>query len=47
MGKMGEGGEGQWEVQVFSYGMNKSQGSKAQHREYSQWYCNSIVRDRW
>ena len=36
-------GEGEWEIQASSDEMNKSQGLKVQHREYSQWYCNSVV----
>ena len=40
---LGKMGEGEWEIQAFSYGMNKSQGQKVQYRLYSQWYCNSIV----
>ena len=42
-GGMGKIGEGEWEIQASTYGMTKSWGYKAQHREYSQWYCNSIV----
>lgn len=33
---MGKMREGKWEVQVFNYEMNKSQGPKAQYREYDQ-----------
>ena len=36
-------GEGEREVQGSSYRMNKSQGSKVQHRESSQWYRNRII----
>ena len=36
-------GEGEREVQGSSYRMNKSQGSKVQHWESSQWYRNSII----
>jgi len=42
-GKMGKMGEGEWEIQASSSGMNKSWKEKAQPREYSQWYCNNIV----
>lgn len=35
--------EGKWAVQVSIYGMNKSQGQKVHHWEYSQWYCDSVV----
>lgn len=41
---MGEGGVGGME---FYYGMNKSWGKKVQHRDYSQWYCNSVCSQRW
>ena len=37
---MGKMGEGDWEVQASSYGMNKSQGWKVQHREYSHYDCS-------
>ena len=36
-------GEGEWEVQSSSYEMSKSQEQKAQHKEYSQCYCNRTV----
>ena len=33
---LGKMGEGEWKVQAFCYGMNKSRRKKAQHKEYSQ-----------
>lgn len=36
-------GEGQREIQASNYEMSKSQKLKAQHKEDSQWYCNSDV----
>jgi len=44
---LGQVAEGEWEVQTSSYGMNKSWEEKIQHKEYSQWYCNSVYGDRW
>lgn len=35
--------EGEWELQDPNYGMNKSQGGKVHHREYSQWYCKGCM----
>ena len=35
-GGMGKTGEKEWEIQASSYGINKSQGQKAQHKECSQ-----------
>lgn len=40
---VGKVGEGKWEIQVSSHGMNKSWGQKVQHREYNQWYRNSLA----
>ena len=34
--RMGKMGQAEWEIQSFSYGMNKSWEQKAQHKEYSQ-----------
>ena len=35
-GGTGKMGEREWEIQASSYGINKSQGQKAQHKECSQ-----------
>ena len=31
------------QVQTSSYKINKSRGCTLWHREYSQWYCNSVL----
>lgn len=40
---MGKMDERVWEIQVSSYEIKKSQEKEAQHKEHSQWYCNSDV----
>ena len=40
---MGKMGEGERETRASSYGTSESQGQKIQHREYGQWYRNSVV----
>lgn len=42
-GGMDKMGEGEWKIQVSSYGMNKSGKQKVQHRAYGHWYCNIII----
>ena len=42
-GKLRKMGEREWVIQSSSYGRNKSRELKAHHKEYSQWYCNSVV----
>ena len=39
--EMGQREEGEWEVQVSSYGMDESRGWKVQHREGSGRYIGS------
>lgn len=45
--KMGKMGKREREIQGSSLGMNRLLEQKVQHREYSQWYCNSTADDRW
>ena len=42
-GGTGKMGEREWEIQSSSYGINKPQGSEVEQREYSRWYCDSVV----